>query len=490
MTRRFASIITAALMLMSAGCSSSTNDPAPLQSGSDDSQPRPAPVAEAETAYDTPAGYGWTMGFAAEVIPIPGNSDQPLYIAGYNQGAEISGVLDMPRASAVWIEAGDEKTLLISVDCIALSSRTVGNIRTDLASFLSQTECTSVNIYATHTHAGIDTLGLWGPIARDGKNDDYMISLEKACVDAAHAAYENRKAGRLYYGKADADIIRDSREPIVYDSFLHQFRFEAEDGSGIRMVSYVAHAESLRSVNRKVSRDFPGLMCDMIKEETGDDFIYMPSAVGGLSMTKELTPADTQSGAELNMKKTAESLINSLFSITDEEEISPVLKTASEEITVPLDNRIFEYYRFLGILDTPAVRGEGSTGYAVISELGVMCLGDFTFALIPGEIFPELVSGEYFPDTRCASPENENPVPLSEIAASHGHSELFVIGLANDELGYIVTPNDFLVNPSNPYFEGIGDSYGENHYEETNSAGPMTAHVIAAALDSILGGLE
>lgn len=100
------------------------------------------------------------------------------------------------------------------------------------------------------------------------------------------------------------------------------------------------------------------------------------------------------------------------------------------------------------------------------------------------------MTGEYFSAERCASPENANPTPLKEIAASHGHNRLFILGLCNDELGYIVPPNDFLVNEANPYFENINDAYGENHYEETNSTGKFTAQVIADALDSLLGRLE
>lgn len=481
------------------GCSSTpaeeTTTPAAAETSAEEvsaesvTETEPETVPETEAPAEEEAVSGWTMGFAAVEIPVPENSEEPLYIAGYNQGWKIKDILDLPRASAVWMEAGDTKAILIGVDCIALSSKNVADIRTDLAAFCEETGCSVINIYATHNHASLDTFGMWGPIGMDGKNSEYMLSLTEACRDAARQAYENRKTGRLFYGKADADILRDSREPIVYDSNIHQFRFDADEGDGIRLVSYVAHAESLRSDNRKLSRDFPGVICDLLKAETGDDFIYMPSTVGGLLMTKELVRVNGVLDAEGNMKETGRILTDALLSITDEEEIAPTLKTANTSITVPLDNTVFEYYRFLGILDTPAVDGDGATGYAVISELGIICLGDITFALIPGEIFPELVTGEFFSADRCASPQYENPTPLKEIAASHGHDRLFILGLANDELGYIVPPNDFLINPEKPYFENYEDAYGENHYEETNSTGLNTAHVIAAALDEILAGM-
>ena len=61
-----------------------------------------------------------------------------------------------------------------------------------------------------------------------------------------------------------------------------------------------------------------------------------------------------------------------------------------------------------------------------------------------------------------------------------------MIGLANDEIGYIVPPSDFLVHSKMPYLEKITDDKGENHYEETNSIGPACADVIAATWELLL----
>ncbi|MBE5786731.1 MAG: hypothetical protein E7324_04240, partial [Clostridiales bacterium] len=102
----------------------------------------------------------WHAGFARQQILPPDASDQPLYIAGYNSGWEITGVLDYCEARALWLDTGREGVLLISVDCIALDSGTVAQIRALLADIPN---CAAINICATHTHAGIDTLGLWGP---------------------------------------------------------------------------------------------------------------------------------------------------------------------------------------------------------------------------------------------------------------------------------------------------------------------------------------
>lgn len=440
----------------------------------------------------------WCMGFGRQAIEVPEDSEQPLYIAGYNSGAEIAGVLDLCCAQAVWMDTGDDGILLIGVDCVGLNSTTVQTIRQRLEQFCKETGCTAVNIYATHTHAGVDSLGLWGPLMVDGKNDEYSANLINAAVAAAKQAYENRTVGTLHIGSVETEnMLRDSREPYVYDPNLYQIRFEPADiknansktspSSGIRMYLYGAHAESLRSSNPFVSRDFPGVLCDIVEETTGDNAMFMPGAIGGLIMTKELITPYTA-----NLKMTGELLAEYALSITPdtEKELEPSLSFASTAFSAPLDNIGFLFYKFLGILDNDAYRDPSSaTGYALDSEMALLKLGDTLFCLMPGEIFPELVwGGEYGyanPDGTDDPDGAENPEPLAEIAAGHGFENLLVIGLANDELGYIVPPSDFLLNEDAPYLEKTMDYKGENHYEETNSVGPETANVIAEVFEKL-----
>ena len=132
----------------------------------------------------------WTMGFAYEEIQLPAEKDPPYYIAGYNNGWKPDGLLDLCRASAVWMDAGEGGVLLIGIDCVGLGGEDIGEIRDRLAKFCKQTGCTAVNIYSTHTHAGVDTLGLWGPTMVNGKNDEYTENLMNAAVNAAKAAYD------------------------------------------------------------------------------------------------------------------------------------------------------------------------------------------------------------------------------------------------------------------------------------------------------------
>ena len=72
----------------------------------------------------------------------------------------------------------------------------------------------------------------------------------------------------------------------------------------------------------------------------------------------------------------------------------------------------------------------------------------------------------------------------------NGMEEMLIVGLANDEVGYIVPPSDFLLNEKLPYLEKTMDYKGENHYEETNSVGPACAAVIADTFSEVLQTLQ
>lgn len=445
-----------------------------------------APEIDETSSVFADEGAAWRIGYGRCAIVPDETSEDPLYIAGYNQGLEISDVLDYCEARAVWLDTGDEGVLLIGIDCVALDSGTIQQIRNSLSDIAN---CKAIHVYSTHTHAGPDSLGLWGPIGINGKNPAYMTRLIKAAEAAGREAASNPKDGSLYYGYAVTEnMYRDSRDPQVFDPNLYQLRFEPTDGSaGVRMFFYGAHAESLRGSNTLLSRDFPGVLCDQLQNSTGDNTIFFSSAAGGLIMTKDFF--GHSSLAVANLELTSEKLVNYALSITpsQERQLAPSLQNVTVNFTVPLDNIVFALYKTLGILHTDAVPMKSGTGYGVHTSLSVLQLGDLAVTLIPGEPFPELIYGGSYGDT---NPSATNPRPLCDIASDHGIADIITVGLANDEIGYIVPPTDFLLNEKNPYLERTMDYKGEDHYEETNSVGPACAGAMAEAFEKAMQLLQ
>ncbi len=437
----------------------------------------------------------WRVGYGScEFVPVDYDPEtdtfgSTYYVAGYQNDHPATGMLDPQYVRAAFISDGSMNVVVAAVDCVGLSANSIQNIRTRIAPLVKEYDLTDVHIASTHTHAGIDTLGLWGPVGIDGKNDAFMEVLYDAAAAAIKQACETQKEGRMFFGNAHTGFLQyDSREPKIFDRSIYRLRFEPLDGSsGVQIISYDAHAESLRSDNSKVSADYPCYMGRRIKEKTGDDFIFFAGAVGGLIMTERLRDRyGKEYPVEENVVLTGERLADVVLACP-EREIEPKLAHAAKTIQIDLENTAFVAMAFAGVLDTHPVKGGGSHGLALETRVSLINFGGregVTAALVPGEIFPELVLGGSH--SKPAAPENENPTPLKDLV----EGKLIVWGLADDEIGYIVTPNDFLVHETNPYFERAYEADGRRHYEETNSVGPTAATVISDAVRELAQQLD
>ena len=412
-------------------------------------------------------------GFSEETLkPIEGKG--PYYIAGYKQGQEITGVLDYQCVRAFYLSYFGEEVLMISVDCIGLTSNYVEKIRKGI-----KKDC-NINVMSTHTHAGIDTMGLWGGIALDGKNEAFMNQLVGLAIKAGNEAISNACEGKLTYGQIKTEgILEDSRDPYVYDENIYQLRFiPSNNSSPTRMMFFGAHAESLRGDNTLLSADFPGEIAQIIKEKTGDNFLFFNGAIGGLIMTKVFDEEDLVN----NMKITAQKISEYLLKIEEKELKDKTLKQTTIKFKAKMENTLYIYYKFLGILKNKTSRNFSTGEYYLHTEISLLQIGEINFLLIPGEIFPELVWGGSYQNNEV---KHKNPLSLSAIAEKYNINNLIIIGLANDEVGYIVPPSDYMLNDKYPYINDATDSRGENHYEETNSLSIDISYQIAYKFEKL-----
>ncbi|MBQ2848375.1 MAG: hypothetical protein IJO03_11980 [Clostridia bacterium] len=441
-------------------------------------------------------GEKWTVGFAREVLTPDDITEETYYIAGYNTNNPAKSVLDDMYAKAVYLDdnSGRGGVVICAIDCMGISRKDINDIRKIVIESGKIPNLKSINICATHTHSAIDTQGLWGKnFLSDGKNEEFMNELKERTANSIISAYINRKDGNLYFGTAESEgLLTDTREPIDYDETVTSIRFDPADGSNdTYIVNFTCHAEMLGSKTTFVSADFPAYMDKEINERTGGaNVVFLNGAVGGLITGAEIDTflrADTEFTIE-HTKQFGKNVANLVLSINNEVALAPAINVKTEAIEIKCDNTALLLVRFLEVLNNDVAKDK-DRNISIISEVSYMELGNNQIGIymIPGELSPELESGNFMSAEESANGTEADYKPLSEMARCEHN---FVLGLCNDELGYIIPENDFFLHEWLPYFNNAVDLSGRKHYEETNSLGPQAAGAILEAMDELISSTK
>lgn len=430
----------------------------------------------------------------ADVTPELGR--RPVYLAGFGHNRKATGVHDPLKARAIALRAGDKMVALISVDVVGLFHDLVERVRARLPAF------SYVLVSSTHNHEGPDTLGLWGPSAfSSGVDPAYMTRLEDQIVAAARSALGNLRPARALIGTASAPgLLHDSREPYVKHDELVALRFTtpAGDRNLGAAVQWNCHPETLSSGNTQVSADFVGYTVAHLQESLGCPVVYLTGTVGGL-MTSLGVPVPDDSGRPLadgTYEKTARygrlvgELATRSLSHARPLDLMPI-RIDRRDVYLPLDNPLYKLGRQLGIFQRKAYLWTGDPNHAepadpanagkslaVRTEVARLRLGELDIAAIPGEIYPELVLGKVQdpPDPGADFPGA--PVEPAIYQQLTGHYRM-IVGLANDELGYIIPKRQWDEKP--PFCYGRKKA----QYGEVNSLGPDTAPFLCAAFRAL-----
>ena len=433
----------------------------------------------------------FTAGFGKAVMIPDDVMKKTYFIAGYRENNPAKGVIDPQYAHALWLDdnSGRGGHLFISLDIVGLLNKDVCILKNALKAFIKTTGCRSVTVLCTHNHAGIDTMGIWGRLPRTGKNKKFMTILYNAAITASVAAFRDRRKGRLYLGRIEVpDMQEDIRTPEVYSKTLTRLRFVPDDGTReIYLLNFAAHSESLQGCNSLISADFPCYLREHIRAKTGAETFYCVGAIGGM-ISMKIEDEDRLRAENRLLESTRNigcRLADYATAITDESELEPRISFIRQEFYCPVDNPVLTIASKIGILNAEPYKLPYSNRNALKTELSYFEIGSLNILTLPCELFPELAYGGYLSAAESATgdPPEINPPPLTAVAEDE---DLLIFGLANDELGYVIPPNDFMLNEAAPYLDKGIDRLGRRHYEETNSLGPETAGCIAEALARIM----
>ena len=464
-------------------------------------QPDPTAARTAPPPMEAPVfdhasrpGEGYRVGFGKASLLPPDWAEKTYYMAGYGCNNPVTGVLDEPGAFALLVDDGTGRgnVLLVSCDCVGFLHRDVAALRSRLMASLPGLR--AVHLFSTHNHAGIDTMGMWGPLPKTGKDPAYMAFLADQVEAAARAAAADQRPCDLYLGEAEAEGLQeDARLPVVYSRTMTRVRIVPQDGGReVWWLNFASHSESLQGCNSRISADFPQYLRRRILAETGAETFYCVGAIGGMiTMAVEHKSDIYAAGGDFHESTIAigRKLAEVAIGIRRETRLAPCLDLLRMELDVPLDNSVLAAAGLAGIMESDCYAGNGETGLALRTEMNYLTLGSLRILTLPGELFPELAYGGYLKEETSATglgPE-ANPTPLTRFEGGRG---VMFIGLADDEIGYIIPPNDFLLSETSPYFEKCRDRLGRRHYEETNSPGPRAAAAIAETWQRMLAIIQ
>jgi hypothetical protein len=430
------------------------------------------------------------FGFAKRTI-TPALGDRPVYLAGFDSDRRATGVHDDLWARAVAVSDGRFRVAVVSVDLIGVFLADVEKARAALQERVGEA---ALIVSSTHNHEGPDTMGLWGPGRfTSGVDPDYLARVRRTVVDAAEDALGRLEPARLLIAKTRTpDLIVDSRLPEVIDDEMVVLQAVTKGGRPLgTVVSWGSHPEALGGENTLITADFPHYLNRRLEESLGGTAVFLVGSIGGLMTPLGLQlqdahghpiPGDSFALARAVGERAAAAAIEALET-TGRLSQSGVLEYRSARVFVPLENRLFRLASFLGVLDR-AVYSEGEPATTLFgddlqTEIGVLRVGEVEMLLVPGEIYPELVVGgiQDPQDPAADFPGASREPALEEMLSSKYR---LVVGLANDEIGYILPRSQWDTEP--PF------AYGRENaqYGEINSVGPSAASILAEAFAELV----
>jgi hypothetical protein len=453
---------------------------------------------------------------------------QGVWIAGFGNTTPAVDVHDDLFARAIFLENGDISIALVSVDAVGVFRDDVEKVRQRLAKG-SLGAPDYVLVSATHTHEGPDTMGQWGPIKSllpergvdDGWFDKvFLDGVVKAVNDARGSATAAKVfSAQAKLGEKTRQIIGDTRDPFISDDTVSVLKFtEARGGAVIgTLVSYGNHPETLADVNNSLSADYVWALREgvengvfkkdgsLVKAGVGGTCVFFAGALGGMMTSLGAKPISVDGDEPPPRTYAKTKAVGDLLAIaaldgldTAKEEKAPNLAFGATTLKIPVENELFRLMMLPGvdilrrtIYDferlTPIGPGNEPT---LLTEVSKVQLGGVRLLGVPGELLPELAIGfdqtyafgaPFIEATNPAPPNLANAPPPPYLKQRLGGETPIILGLANDEVGYLVPEYDYVLDSKKPYTaEAPGD-----HYEETNSLGPKTTPLVLEAFKTL-----
>ena len=283
----------------------------------------------------------------------------------------------------------------------------------------------------SHNHAAGDTIGVYGHYPTEFITfiQSQVVSSVKEALDNMQDVVELRTASKelpMDGGRVHG-LFRNARNPLVLDPSISLVQAIGKNGKPITtMVHFACHVESLTAGAREMSADFPGYMCDQIAADGGGQPIFLNGAVGGMVSGDNFARThDSAKDMGVELAAIVKDMIPSATSAS-----AHAFSVDQRLLQIPMTNPAFKERFETGLRSIHRGR--------ITTDMIYVKLGEAQFVTLPGELLPE--------------------VSFEILEEMEGFPRM-LIGLANDQIGYMVPPYDFRADA----------------YEESVSQGPAAA---------------
>ncbi|MCX8072195.1 MAG: neutral/alkaline non-lysosomal ceramidase N-terminal domain-containing protein [Candidatus Binatia bacterium] len=314
---------------------------------------------------------------------------------------------------------------------------------------------THIVVNSDHSHAGPDTTGVWG-----GLPNSYMQFLFDQTVGAIVDAWNALRPAELRVGAVDAtELLRSQFGEPPNDRVDGELRvlaaYDAENPKRPRavLINFAAHATVMGASNTLLSADWPGVVADMTEAEFGlDGAVVMVADVGRTQPADRGDLEDVERLQEYSNRVQAKvrAAMQSLVAVR-----GTTVDAQQFFLREPYGNPLVEY-TLLATLVSRSLNPPWVEGTSIGTVVSVARVGELLFTAVPGEGYPAI----HF--------ELQQRVP----AQKH-----FIFGLANDQLGYLIAPEEG--------YEQVRAAAPENDNAIFNVSPAIGDHVLCVALDGV-----
>jgi hypothetical protein len=318
----------------------------------------------------------------------------------------------------------------------------------DIAKRVPRLPVSHIVLASDHSHSAPDTLGAWG-----GPPPGYMAFVKRQVVTAVTQAYADRAYANLVAGHSDAsdliynqscsEALNQSKQPSYpgpdvcatpgKDGMVRVLQATSPSGRHpLTFMAYAAHGTA--GGGNGLHGDWPQFLSDAMSRQYGGVGLAMVGALGGTqpcrptcAFTKPTNPgynvADRKTAIVLNYSAHVADALAHARRITGP--VAAAQGFIREPIVGPAVTALFTAgkYAGAGLLrnhEPPWVNAQ-----TIRTIVGALRIGSVVVAATPGEAFPRIRQD------------------VQDAVGSQA-SEVISLGLANDQLGYLISPVSYV----------------------------------------------